>query len=629
MSFVCVRCESLLLIWKLISKMLKRFLLFFLPILVACFCSVVLYAQDSSQVKDTFFLSKKKGLLGKLGKSISTDSPGPEPVKIANPYLVFEGKTIRTVSILSLGFERNINDTSKVRNTVGVVVANAFHRNTREKVIANNLFFVKGGKINPYLLADNERHLRNQVYLQDARILVDSVAGMPDEVDVIVITKDVFSIGANININGVSRIKVGVKEENVGGSGSKMSVSTFYEKDRNPNFGYGADIIKRNIKGTFIDWSLGFQTYRGAFNSGRNEENYVYTHFEKPLVSIYISWIGAGDFSISKTSNAYIKDSLYKSDYRYSYYNADLWFGYNFGSKKLLSSNTPNRFRKFIALRGFNLRFNQLPEMSFLNYDYRYANISGALAAFTIFKQNFYRTSFIYGFGRNEDVPEGFSASIIGGITDKQNRTRPYYGIDAQASHFNSKGFFTSYTFRFGTYSYKNHWEDVDLLLGVDHFTRLKKLGSRWLNRNFYGASFTRQMTPILNQPLYLNSMFGLPYYQNGTIAADFRGTLKGEVVFFNMNKFWGFRLAPFAFGDISVIKPINQAFSKSDMYSAWGGGIRTRNENLIFGTIELRAYIFPRPVDFMKGYKVELSTSLRFKYNSTFIRKPDFVVPN
>ena len=212
MSFVCVRCESLLLIWKLISKMLKRFLLFFLPILVACFCSVVLYAQDSSQVNDTFFLSKKKGLLGKLGKSISTDSPGPEPVKIANPYLVFEGKTIRTVSILSLGFERNINDTSKVRNTVGVVVANAFHKNTREKVIANNLFFVKGGKINAYLLADNERHLRNQVYLQDARILVDSVAGMPDEVDVIVITKDVFSIGANIDINGVNRIKVGVKE---------------------------------------------------------------------------------------------------------------------------------------------------------------------------------------------------------------------------------------------------------------------------------------------------------------------------------------------------------------------------------------------------------------------------------
>ena len=30
-------------------------------------------AQDPSGERDTFFLSKKKGLLGKLGKSISTD----------------------------------------------------------------------------------------------------------------------------------------------------------------------------------------------------------------------------------------------------------------------------------------------------------------------------------------------------------------------------------------------------------------------------------------------------------------------------------------------------------------------------------------------------------------------------
>ena len=95
------------------------------------------------------------------------------------------------------------------------------------------------------------------------------------------------------------------------------------------------------------------------------------------------------------------------------------------------------------------------------------------------------------------------------------------------------------------------------------------------------------------------------------------------------MNKFWGFRLAPFIFGDMSLVTPINQSFSKSELYSAWGAGVRTRNENLIFGTIELRAYIFPRPIDVMKGYKVELSTSLRFKYNSNFIRKPDFVVPN
>jgi len=67
----------------------------------------------------------------------------------------------------------------------------------------------------------------------------------------------------------------------------------------------------------------------------------------------------------------------------------------------------------------------------------------------------------------------------------------------------------------------------------------------------------------------------------------------------------------------------------KSDLYSALGGGIRTRNENLVFGTIELKGYYFPRTNGDMKGWKVEVSSNIRFKYISTFIRRPDFVKAN
>jgi hypothetical protein len=107
------------------------------------------------------------------------------------------------------------------------------------------------------------------------------------------------------------------------------------------------------------------------------------------------------------------------------------------------------------------------------------------------------------------------------------------------------------------------------------------------------------------------------------------RATMRGETVFFNMNKFWGFRMAPFLFTDLCVIRPINLPTSKSELYSALGAGVRTRNENLVFGTIELKGYYFPRPIDGMRGFKVEVNTNIRFKYNSTFVRKPDFVIPN
>lgn len=609
--------------------MLRQALPIVLLILVFSFFSSLLIAQEVKENPDTFFLAKKKGLLGQLGKSIAKDPDVPDAIKIVNPFIVHTGKTIRNLYLLRLGFERNIFDTIVIKNNFGAIVANGLHTNTTKKIIRNNLFFKQGEKIQPYLLADNERHLREQVYIQDARILIDTIAGVIDSVDVIVITKDIFPLGIGLDIGSPTKGKIQIANENVWGSGSRLSFSTLYDKDRNPKFGFDAGFLKRNIKGSFIDWSVGFESYRSAFNSGRNEESFIYTHFERPLVTPYIPWIGAADFSLNKTNNNYVSDSLYNSDYKYSYRNVDVWYGYNFGSQKLLYKNMQTRVRKFIAVRTLYQQFTDIPIKNHTIYDYRYANITGLLSSLSIFKQETYRANFIYGFGRNEDVPEGFSASLIGGWTRKEDRNRPYFGIDALKNHFNKKGFYSTYTFKVGGYLYSKRLEDIDILFNVDHFTRLRKLGGKWLNRNFFSAGFTKQINPVLNQPINLNSIFGLPYFWGNPGPADLRGTIKGETVFFNMQKFWGFRMAPFVFADMSMLTPINQPFKKSSLYSSIGAGVRTRNENLTLGTIELRVYYFPKTLPGMKNFKVEIGTNIRFKYNTTFIRKPDFVIPN
>ena len=594
------------------------------------FFSSMLYAQETKEVKDTFFLAKKKGLLGKLGKSLNTE-PGNDvlPIKIVNPFIIQTGKIIRNIRMVRLGFERNINDTTIIKYNLGVIVANGLHKKTTFKIINNNLFFKEGDKVHPYLLADNERHLREQVYIQDARILIDSIQGTADSVDVVVITKDVFPVGGAADIGGPTQIAIQVKNENLGGTGSRLSLSTMFDKDRNPKFGYDVSFLKRNIAGSFIDWGVGVTTYRNAFNSGRKEENYFFTHFEKPLVTPYIPWIGALDISFNKTYNAYIKDSLYTSDYKYDYRNVDGWFGYNFGSQRLLYKNMQTRVRKFIALRMMSLEFSEIPEINKEKYDYRYANVKGMLTAFSVFKQEAYRSNFIYGFGRNEDIPVGFSASFITGFTKKENRNRGYVGMEALRSHFSNKGFYSTYTFKMGGYMHKNSVEDIDILLNIDHFTRLRKMNKYWFSRTFFTAGFSKQFKPLLNAPLNINSVYGLPYFRANLGPSDLRTTMRVESVFFNMKKFYGFRFAPFVFGDMSMLTPTHRSLDKSDLYSAIGAGVRTRNENLTFGTIELRGYYFPRSVGRMENYKIEVNTNIRFKFNSTFIRKPDFVVPN
>jgi hypothetical protein len=82
-------------------------------------------------------------------------------------------------------------------------------------------------------------------------------------------------------------------------------------------------------------------------------------------------------------------------------------------------------------------------------------------------------------------------------------------------------------------------------------------------------------------------------------------------------------------FVNSSYIKLIGEAVDKGSIYTALGLGCRTRNENLVFGTIELKAYYYPRTISNMTPLNVSLTTGLRFRYNSQLIRRPDFVQMN
>jgi len=163
--------------------MLKKALPVIFSLLVFSFFSSGLLAQEVKENKDTFFLAKKGGLLGKLAKSIATDPPATDAVMVVNPFIIHTGKIIRNIEFLRLGFERTIFDTTIIRNNFGAIVANGFHKKTTLKTLHNNLFFKEGDKLQPYLLADNERNLRQQVYIQDARIIIDTIAGVNDSVE--------------------------------------------------------------------------------------------------------------------------------------------------------------------------------------------------------------------------------------------------------------------------------------------------------------------------------------------------------------------------------------------------------------------------------------------------------------
>lgn len=597
---------------------------------IGLFISASVTFQAQSQVdSDTFFLATKKGILGRIGRSISTDPIVVQPVKTVNPFLKFAGKKIASIKIAGLGLDRNINDSNDVKNSFILKLANKFHKNTKDKFIRDNLFFREGDVVVPLMLADNEIFLRDQEYLQDALIIVLNNINDNNLVDIVVITRDVFSIGGAFKINSFNKVETELKEENLAGMGSKLSIMGLYDKERTPSTAFGAEFIKRNINGNFFNWKVGFKTFNNSYSNQRNEETRLYSSIERPLVSRYTRWTGALVWEYNKAQNNY-KDTLFDSNFRYRYLRTDIWGGYNIGARRKWMTDNTNRLRHFIAIRTFYTHFYSKPLVYYDAFNYYYADINGVLFAYSLYKQNFYRTNFIYGFGRNEDVPVGLSASATLGWTNKDGKKRNYYGVSAEANKYNRRGNFYAFNLRVGAFSYRNHFEDIDMLLGIEHFTSLRKFGKNWRNRNFLNVSVTKQYNHLLSPPLLLQSDFGLPYYRNGGIVGSFRSTVRGESVFFNMQKVLGFRFAPFAFAGTIFITPLGKSFSKTEGYTAFGGGFRTRNENLVLGTIEVKGYLFTRKTyPEMQNWRVNVSTNLKFRYKSSFIRRPDFVISN
>ncbi|HEY0059800.1 MAG TPA: hypothetical protein VGB56_11760, partial [Flavisolibacter sp.] len=210
-------------------------------------------------------------------------------------------------------------------------------------------------------------------------------------------------------------------------------------------------------------------------------------------------------------------------------------------------------------------------------------------------------TQYIYGFGRNEDVPGGVELSLTAGWTKKSGRERPYVGLDYQRYFFTPR-------------------EDYV------YFTRIKQLSKKWRQRTFINASLSRQIGYRLNDPLLLESKYGLQGFDNNEVSGNLRATFKGESVFYSPWAPLLFKLAPFVFGSTTVFGFQESGKEKRHLYSAVGGGLRTRNESLIFGTIEVRGIYYPRPDFYNEKWRIEFNTNIRFTYNQQFIKRPDFV---
>jgi hypothetical protein len=537
----------------------------------------------------------------------------------------YEGKVIRHIYIKNYGFERVFTDTSKRLEYFGTRVLNDMHRKTRDWVIRNSLFIRENTPLSSYRLADNERLIRSLEYVQDARILVIEISDDPDSVDLAVVVKDLFSISGDLSNLSNNSVRGSISDANAFGLGQKIQLGAYVEQPRTPHFGYQLLYSKSNISNTFINATVSYSQITSDLTNASPDEQGWQFKLDRPLYAPYAHLAGNITLGQGESFNRYsVADTAF---YKYGYKLEDGWIGWNLGTEKFLA-NTAVRDRRFLSIRYLNDHFYQTPYQVGENFNFRFNDRQAVLGQFTFFRQDFYKTNYIYGFGTTEDVPEGYNIAVTGGWYKQLFLQRPYAGVDANQYRVTKNGGFIQYFLRSGAFLHDHTLQDASVLVGTSYYSPLFLLDELKI-RQYINFSYTRQFNRVGLDPLTIDNVFGLRYFSGDSTFGSQRITLHSETTFFLTYKLLGFKFAPFAFGDLSFLTPEGEGLAKSSLYHGIGAGMRTRNENLVFGTIELRMAYFPRKTQQNESFKILITTGIQFRYNSTYVKAPDITQLN
>lgn len=545
--------------------------------------------------------------------------------KSEDEFICFGGKIIRHINYSQYGFDRNFIDTSRRITSFAARAARTLHSKTKSWVVASNLFFKENQALDPYIIADNERYLRTLDFLQDARILVFSLPGTDDSVDIEVVTKDLFSIKVDVDNSGITSGKLRIRESNFLGMGQQIGGAILYDPAR-ANMGYDVQFSKNNIGGTFIHGTVAYSNTNSGHNIGLENEESYFLRLARPLPSPYYRIAGGLEAITSHSVNVYNRNDTFFTRYRYNY--LDIWAGYNLFLDDILAGDSRNRERKFLSLRYMHQDFTDLPERYRNNYDFTYNSKKAVLGQLTFFKQDFVKTQYIYGFGITEDVPYGYNVSVVGGFWQQRDLRRPYTGVNIDYYRAKSEGAFCQLYLKAGGFFHQHEFQDASILAGLSYFSKVYFAGNAKI-RQYIRATYTELFNRVTYQPLRIDNGYGIRELGTDTLYGAQRVSLQTETIVFTNFRFEGFKFAPFAFADISMLRGEGLRLNKADIYTGLGGGIRTRNENLIFGTIELKAVYFPRITPGGTNFKISLNSDIRYRYNSNYITAPDIAQLN
>jgi hypothetical protein len=528
------------------------------------------------------------------------------------PFKAYMGKTIREIHLKQVDIiEGSIWDTTRVIQTWLGRQAEALHVYTRPFVIRRFLDFTDGDTLSPSLLADNERFLREQPFIEDVRFVVQEIAGRDDAVDVLLIIKDRFAIGGEIGFSSLGKYNLGIFHDNVMGYGVQWRNSFEYDSGKNPAFGFSSTLRVNNLLPYHTD---GFLTYADLPNYQE-----VGGGIDKRFINPQTRY--GGGLSLQRVKSV---DKFQTGDTTfvlnpYSRNISNIWFG-----RQFILGGAESR-RNIIAALRFN-RANYLsgPPVS-RDTNFIYHDRDWLLGSLGYRQIKYYKSSLIVGYGETEDVPTGFLFELLYGYGWSQYEPSAYQGATFAAAHlFDSIGYL-NFVIEGGVVNRDNTFENGVLNISSLYFTNLIPIWN-FRFRQFVRMRYTKGFERYNLERISIGDNEGIRGLSGFELTGLQRLVFRLETLSFTPWTIAQFQTAFFVFGDIGFVGEGNLAPWEEDAYTGWGLGFRTRNNSLTFDTFQIRLGFYPRTPSGESNIKVEISFNVPQLFQNLQVGQPEII---
>lgn len=498
-------------------------------------------------------------------------------LKKPKPYHLTEGKIVRNIHIITQDpFGYYIQDTSIVPSSFLVKTGNKLHIKTRTKIIEDQLLFKKNEPFDSLLVMESERLIRSQKYVRDLMFYTLATSNKGDSVDVYIRVYDSWSLLPAYK-RTTSTINTGISDINFFGLGHHIQAERQLERPTGNHvsqLSYSVPNIGNSYIGSKIQYSFSDQ------NDLVKSIEFA-RHFHSPVVKwaggMYLGQILTTQNFIRNDTTRYLSSKTNVQDY----WAARAWQLYKGNSVEARSTNL------ILSGRALRTRYPGRPpdaeqENLFINDNLYFAGIG-------ITSRKYVQDTYIFDYGKVEDIPVGRAYGLTMGI-DARQTNRWYLGLKTAWGNYFPFGYLSTHL-EYGTFIRSTGFQQEVFTGRINYYTNLINLGN-WKIRQFVKPTLILGKNRLPSDNLTFSE--GMKGFEGLIYPATHMMVLNLQTQSYAPWNFIGFRFGPYLFSTIGMLGNKSTAFTFSRVYSMVGLGILIKNDYLMFSTFQISLSYYP-----------------------------------